>query len=92
MRIDAWVNNSLAGDIAMHDARCRFRAGLSVGFTALRDEWRLLETGKLRVVTDADLTEVSIIRNPAYQSSELHAGLMRITAFEERMASREGYK
>jgi HK97 family phage prohead protease len=85
LRIDAWANNSLAGDVAIHDARCRWRAGLSVGFTALKEEWLLTETGKLRVVTEADLVEISIIRTPAYRSSELYAGKMRVEAFEARL-------
>ena len=86
LRIDAWANHTPAGDQAIHDARCRYRAGLSVGFTAIREEWRDTEAGRLRVVTHADLIEISIIRNPAYRSSELYAGLMRISAFEARFA------
>ncbi|RYE51084.1 MAG: hypothetical protein EOP21_02310 [Hyphomicrobiales bacterium] len=43
------------------------------------------DAGRLRVITDAELIEVSIVRKPAYRSSELDAGKMRIDAFEARL-------
>jgi phage head maturation protease len=33
------------------------------------------------------LVEISVVRDPAYRSSELFAGKMRIEAFEARIAA-----
>ena len=43
--------------------------------------------GRLRIITDCDLIEISVCRDPAYRSSELFAGKMRIEAFEARIAT-----
>lgn len=82
LRVDAWAMATPAGDDAIHDARCRARAGLSVCFTARAVDWVDGKDGRTRIISEADLHEVSVVRDPAYQSSELYAGLMRIEAFE----------
>jgi len=82
LRVDAWAMDTEAGDAAIHDARCRARAGLSVCFTATDAEWLDTADGRVRTIRRAELHECSVVRNPAYRSSELHAGLMRIQAFE----------
>jgi HK97 family phage prohead protease len=87
LRVDAWANHTDAGDQAIHDARCRARAGLSVGFERPRSQWRDTEAGRLRLITECDLVEISVVRDPAYRSSELFAGKMRIEAFEARIAA-----
>ncbi|MGV1856188.1 HK97 family phage prohead protease [Rhizobium rhizogenes] len=87
LRIDALANHTDAGDEAIHDARCRARAGLSVGFERPQSEWLDTANGRLRLITDCDLIEISIVRDPAYRSSELFAGKLRIEAFEARIAA-----
>lgn len=86
LRVDAWAMDTEAGDAAIHDARCRARAGLSVSFFATDAEWLDTADGRVRTIRRADLYEVSVVRNPAYRSSELHAGLMRIQAFERGLS------
>jgi HK97 family phage prohead protease len=81
LRVDAWAMPTVAGDDAIHDARCRSRAGLSVCFESADEEWRDTDGGRLRVVKDCRLVEVSVVRNPAYRSSELFAGKLRIERF-----------
>ena len=63
------------------------RGGLSVGFERPRSQWRDTEAGRLRLITECDLVEISVVRDPAYRSSELFAGKMRIEAFEARIAA-----
>lgn len=87
MRVDAWANHTDAGDEAIHDARCRARAGLSVGFERPTSNWRDTEAGRLRLITDCHLVEISVVRYPAYRSSELFAGKLRIDAFEAGVAA-----
>jgi hypothetical protein len=82
LRVDAMAMYSEAGQDALDSARCRYRAGLSVAFERPVIEWRDIENGRLRIVTDCDLVEISVVRDPAYRSSELFAGRMRIDAFE----------
>lgn len=81
LRIDATANNSDAGDVAMDAVRTRYRAGLSVSFNRPSVEWQDGEDGKVRMITSARLAEISVCRSPAYQSSEIHAGKMRIERF-----------
>lgn len=81
LRIDAIANNTEAGDEAISAVRCRSKAGLSVGFHRPICEWLDTEDGKVRVVTDCSLIEVSVCRSPAYRSSEIVAGKMRIDNF-----------
>jgi HK97 family phage prohead protease len=85
LRVDAWAMGTPAGDDALHDARCRYRAGLSVAFDRTTVEWQETAAGRLRLVKDCHLVELSVIRDPAYRSSELFAGRMRIDAFEARL-------
>jgi HK97 family phage prohead protease len=82
--VDAWANDSIAGDDAMSAVRSGFKVGLSVGFERPVSKWQDSDSGRVRVIVDCSLVEVSVVRNPAYRSSELHAGRMRIEAFETR--------
>ena len=81
LRVDAWALGTPAGDDALDSARCRYRAGLSVGFNDPVADW----TDGVRIVRDCRLVEISVVRDPAYRSSELFAGRMRISAFEARL-------
>lgn len=89
LRVDAWAMNTAAGDDAIHDARCRYRAGLSVAFDRAKVEWHETAAGRLRLVKECRLVELSVIKDPAYLSSELFAGKLRIDAFEARLDPRE---
>ena len=90
LRVDAWANQSIAGDDAIAAVRCAFKAGLSVGFERPVSRWQDGDSGRFRVVTACHLVEVSVVRNPAYRSSEIVAGRMRIEAFEARMTASGG--
>ena len=81
LRVDAWALNTPAGDDALDSARCRYRAGLSVGFDDAVADWM----DGVRIVRDCRLVEISVCRDPAYRSSELFAGKMKIEAFEARL-------
>ncbi|MGV2816807.1 HK97 family phage prohead protease [Phyllobacterium sp. SL163] len=81
LRITATANHTDAGDVAMEAVRTRYRAGLSVSFNRPLVEWQNGEDGRVRMITSARLLEVSVCRNPAYRSSEIHAGKMRIERF-----------
>ncbi|MBM7050035.1 HK97 family phage prohead protease [Rhizobium lusitanum] len=59
----------------------------SVGFERPVSSWRDTVNGRLRIITDCDLIEISVCRDPAYRSGELFAGKMRIEAFEARIAT-----
>jgi HK97 family phage prohead protease len=85
LRVDAWAMGTPAGDDAIHDARCRYRAGLSVAFDRALVEWQETAVGRLRLIKQCRLVELSVIKDPAYRSSELFAGRMRIDAFEARL-------
>jgi hypothetical protein len=82
LRVDAMAMYSDAGQDALDSARCRYRAGLSVAFERPTVQWRDIENGRLRIVTDCALVEISVVRDPAYRSSELFAGKIRIDSFE----------
>nr|WP_246432716.1 HK97 family phage prohead protease [Rhizobium leucaenae] len=84
LRIDALAADTDIGDVALNAVRGRSRAGLSVGFERPVSRWANTSDGRQRVVIDCDLIEVSIVRNPAYPSGEVHTGKMRIDAFEAR--------
>ncbi|RTL95477.1 HK97 family phage prohead protease [Ancylobacter aquaticus] len=81
LRVDATANHSDAGDDALDAVRCRARAGLSVSFGSPVVEWREVDDQPVREVVDCRLHEVSVCRNPAYRSSEIVAGRMRIERF-----------
>ncbi|MFX3803888.1 HK97 family phage prohead protease, partial [Streptococcus suis] len=44
-------------------------------------EWHDGDAGKVRMIMSARLLEVSVCRHPAYRSSEIHAGKLRIERF-----------
>nr|DAK98299.1 MAG TPA: prohead protease [Caudoviricetes sp.] len=81
LRVDATANDADAGDVAMDAVRLRYRAGLSVAFNRPVVDWQDCDAGRVRVITSARLAEISLCRNPAYRSSEIHAGKMRIERF-----------
>jgi HK97 family phage prohead protease len=79
--VDAIANNTDAGDIATASVRCRGRAGLSVGFVNAIDRVFYRGEATAREVIGCQLREISVVRNPAYTSSEISAGKMRIERF-----------
>ncbi|MCB4771800.1 HK97 family phage prohead protease [Ancylobacter sp. Lp-2] len=81
LRVDAVANHSPAGDDALEAVRCRACAGLSVSFDRPAAEWRDVDGESVREIVSCELLEVSVCRNPAYRSSEIVAGRMRIDAF-----------
>lgn len=81
LRVDAVANHSVAGDDAIDAVRCRFCAGLSVSFEAPVVEWRDVAGERVREIISCSLREISVCRHPAYPSSEIVAGRMRIDRF-----------
>jgi HK97 family phage prohead protease len=86
LRVDAWANDTEAADSALEAVRTRWNAGLSVSFSDAIATWRHTEMGRQRIVTSCTLLEISVCRNPAYRSSEVVAGAMRIDAFLSAIA------
>lgn len=86
LRVDAIAQHTVAGDDAISAVRCRDRAGLSVMFQRPDLVWSEVDGVRGREVVRCRLLEVSVVRNPAYRSSEIVAGAMRINAFLERVA------
>jgi HK97 family phage prohead protease len=82
LMVDAVALDTLSGDDALAAVRCRSRAGLSVGFDlGAGAEWSEGGGIDVREIVRCRLREVSICRHPAYRSSEIHAGAMRIERF-----------
>ncbi len=81
LRIDATIADSIDGDEAMAAVRQRSKTGLSISFGSAVCEWQNFNGTRTRSITNCDLVEVSICRNPAYGSSEIVAGAMRINRF-----------
>lgn len=81
LRIDAVIADTLDGEDAIATVRQRSKAGLSVSFGSPVCDHRESEGIRTRTVTDCDLIEVSVCREPAYRSSEIVAGSMRIERF-----------
>lgn len=81
LRVDAWANGTPAGDEALDAVRCRYQSGLSVYFEEPILKWTDIDGVPFREVVSCSLREVSVCRNPAYRSSSIAAGKMRIDRF-----------
>jgi HK97 family phage prohead protease len=80
--VDATALHTADGDDALAAVRCRSRAGLSVGFDhGAAARWSDEDGVAVREVTDCRLREISICRNPAYRTADVHAGKLRIQRF-----------
>jgi HK97 family phage prohead protease len=81
LRVEALALDCMAGDDAISAVRCRDRAGLSVAFKSPTSEWAGVDGVRRREVVRCELREISVVRNPAYRSSTIVAGAMRIGKF-----------
>ena len=86
LRVDAAALYTGAAQDALDAVRCRDRAGLSVSFRRPECEWTERDGVQHREVVRCRLVEISVVRNPAYRSSEIVAGAMRINAFLAQVA------
>ncbi len=69
LRMVAEVPKIPAGDAALEMVRSGRATGLSVEFSALKER----RDGNLRVIEDAELRGIGLVRNPSYQQSHVEA-------------------
>ena len=69
LRMVAEVPKIPAGDAALEMLRSGRATGLSVEFSALKER----RDGNLRVIEDAELRGIGLVRNPSYQQSHVEA-------------------